>query len=1004
MIFNNSSVPFLAKTIKFPFWCFILLTFFISCGGKTIEKTAEPKVIKEYYIECDSTDLQNIYQNFKENTYVPIKITYKGETRVARMRIRGDTSREDQKKSLKIKFDSLQLKDIPKVLNLNAEYADKTYIRQYLSSKMMQKSGQICFDSEHAKVFINGQFFGLYLQVENMDKDFLKRNNLSKKGNLYKATKDGACLSIFDDFDVKWEKKTNKKSDHNDLTQLIQKLNNVPDNEFQEFIKNTFDYDQLINILALNMFLSNSSTYYHNYYLYHDLYNTGKWQMIPWDMDKTLSYYNWMPYTYHRTSSEWESDNPLVERSILCQPMFNDIKKRIAKLHQSHLNNSSLNPIIDSLIAELSTIIPLDTTDKIKSVKDWEKAANAEKSYFDNHFKLLQKQFNQQPLSFKVFRFKQAQTDNITFKWRKSKPQNNKNITYILTYGTDFLLTDSSKTTYIKNITDTSYTFKDKLPDGKYYWKITAYDGEFYTDGYNTKNTVKVKTGTEIPAIISKNTTLLKEKSPYTASKNITIKQGAILTIEEGVEIHLKQDVNIDCSGSIISNGTATAPVIFMPDNTAKNWGYIYFYEPAEKGVLKHTILKEGTLNCKKTPLNLDHSSILVNNKFMGNGWENRTVLMFTDYSKVHINNCTFISNGEGEGLVLFHGDVTTENSYFENVPDAIEYINMDKGIIRNNYVIKSPDDAIDLNACNNILIEKNILYNNKDKAISIGTEEYGPSIKNIQIKNNLIVRNKTAIGVKDSSVAHISNNTLFKNKNGINAYKKRKDYKKGGTAFIKNTIFEKNEKTNAYPDEFSVIKVNNSIVNNKVLAGQDNIKGDPKFIDAGGGNFHLREGSPCIKKGDDKNDIGAFNSNSTTISFSKVHTKSNKENNSGDWLELTNNYNIPVDLSLYKITIESSEKKDEFIFPIGTKLKNLDSLIIANKYSSFMKNNKENEVVWGGLPKISGNNITLKLYNSKGSLIDSCTLSSSIKNENVTFVSNQVNDKRKKTWKLIAD
>jgi len=169
-----------------------------------------PKVIKEYYIECDSTDLQNIYQNFKENTYVPIKITYKGETRVARMRIRGDTSREDQKKSLKIKFDSLQLKDIPKVLNLNAEYADKTYIRQYLSSKLMQRSGQICFDSEHAKVFINGQFFGLYLQVENMDKDFLKRNNLSKKGNLYKATKDGACLSIFDDFDVKWEKKTNK--------------------------------------------------------------------------------------------------------------------------------------------------------------------------------------------------------------------------------------------------------------------------------------------------------------------------------------------------------------------------------------------------------------------------------------------------------------------------------------------------------------------------------------------------------------------------------------------------------------------------------------------------------------------------------------------------------------------------------------------------------------------------------------------------------------------------
>ena len=65
--------------------------------------------------------------------------------------------------------------------------------------------------------------------------------------------------------------------------------------------------------------------------------------MLPWDMDKSLSYYNWMPYTYHRTSSEWESDNPLVERAILCKPMFNDVKKRIDELHMSRCNDTYLN-------------------------------------------------------------------------------------------------------------------------------------------------------------------------------------------------------------------------------------------------------------------------------------------------------------------------------------------------------------------------------------------------------------------------------------------------------------------------------------------------------------------------------------------------------------------------------------------------------------------------------------------------------------------------------------
>jgi len=999
-------------TLKNPFFLFkivicpiFILTFLISCGSNTVKKDPPPRVINEYYIICDTTDFVSIQNNYKENKYISIKITYNGETQTAKMRIRGDTSRKDPKKSLKIKFDSLGIENIPPIINLNAEYADKTYIRQYLSSKIMKESGQICFNSEHVKVYINGKFHGLFLQIENIGKAFLKRNNLSKKGNLYKATKDGACLSIFDDFDIKWEKKTNKKSDHNDLTKLIYDLNTVPDRNFHAFIKSTFDYNDLINILSLNMFLSNSSTYYHNYYLYHDLYNTGKWKMLPWDMDKTFSYYNWMPYTYHRTSSEWESDNPLVERAFLCKPMFKDIQKRVDELHQSRLNNQYIIPIIDSLTALLSDIIPLDKLDKIKTVKEWKGYANREKSYFNNHYKLLQKQFNKQPHSFNVYRFNQTQTGKVTFKWDKSLHPASKNITYILTYGTEFLLTDSSKTTYITNITDTFYTLKKLLPENTFYWKVTAFDGEHYTDGFNTKNKFTVKKGSPLPQIISTDLTLTKDRSPYVTSKTTTIKKGATLTIEKGVEIHLKQDAIIECYGNMVANGTAENPILFVPDNTATEWGYIYFYEPSEKAYLKHVTLKDGTINSKKTLLTLDHSSILIDKKFMGDGWNDRKVLIYSGSGNVHIKNSTFKSNGEGEGLVLFYGEAIVEDSHFENVPDAIEYIQMNKGIIRNNMVITSPDDAIDLNNCNNILIEKNVLVNNKDKAISIGTEQYGPSIKNIQIKNNLIIGNKTAIAIKDSSVAYMSNNTLFKNISGINAYKKREDYTVGGTGYISNTIFEKNEKTNAYPDKYSEITVNNSIAHNKVLAGKSNFKGDPKFIDASHYNFHLRKESLCLNKGDDKQDIGAFNSNGTTVSFSQVHIKSSKEKNTGDWIELINNYNISVDLSLYKIVLISGEKQKEFVFPIGTTLGQLESLIITNKYHSFIKGKSITNNILGDLPKLGVNKTTIVLINSGGDILDSYTYSATdIKKENITFVSNNINDKTKKTWTLIVE
>lgn len=962
-----------------------------SCGNENTEKGFAgdfiPEQLEEYHIDCERNDFNTIYENYRENNYIPITIKFKGESRKAKMRVRGDTSRKDAKKSLKVKLDSSFSFFNETVFNLNAEYSDKTMVRQYLSSKLMQKSGQICFNSELVKIYMNGQYLGLYLKVENIDKAFLKRNSLSPKGNLYKATKDGACLSIFDDFDAKWEKKTNKKGDYHDLTKLIDQLNNVPDHEFYSFIKKNFEYEELINILSLNMFLSNGSTYYHNYYLYHDLYYTGKWQLLPWDMDKSLSYYNWKPYLYHRTSSEWESDNPLVERAILCKPMFEDIQKRLAELHQTTLNDQQFSPIIDKMMLLLEDVIELDTMDNIKNKKEWVSSISREKEYFNKHYDLLQEQMNEHPLSFNVHRFKQTQTGAVTFRWDKAKHKQEKPITYVLSYGSDFLLLDSSRTNYVLNIKDTFFTLSENLPDGTYYWKITAFDGEHYTDGFNTKNIFEVKRGTPVNKVLSRNQTFIKEESPYVVSEDVTINENVTLRINPGVEIHLKENVNINCNGSIISTGTSKEPVIFMPDNASKEWGYIYFYEPAQMAYLKNTILMEGTINSKKTNLTLDSSSILVDKKFMGDGWEKRKVLIYSGDGVVHVKNSTFKSNGEGEGMVLFYGEAITENSSFNNVPDAIEYIGVNKGIIRNNFVTNSPDDAIDLNACNNVLIERNILIGNKDKAISIGTEQYGPSVKNIQINNNLIIGNKTGIAVKDSSVAYINNNTLFKNISGINAYKKREDYKKGGVAYIKNTIFDKNEKTNAYADKLSSVEVNNSIVHNKVLGGRENIKGNPQFIDAKNNNFHLRKESPCLDKGESGETLGAFNSESTALSISEIGMKTNKENKSCYWIKIENNYNISMNLSLHKVVITRGEKVKEFTFPLGINLEGLQHLILTNKYPVFKKFYTGKDLVLDGLSKLGTRDVNIQLIDMNGYEIDSYQFSVSGENKKRDFL-----------------
>ncbi|MCB0400785.1 MAG: CotH kinase family protein [Flavobacteriales bacterium] len=980
----------------------ILTTFFVGCDASEENSIDHDVLVKTYYLECDADDFKQLYENFEDNTYIPVKISYLGDTAQAKMRIRGDTSREDPKKSLKIKFDSTGIAALPKKINLNAEYSDKTYIRQYLAALLMTKSGQICFQAEYAKVYLNGQFLGLYLQVENMDKGFLKRNGLDTKSNLYKATRDGACLSIFDDFDKKWEKKTNKNSDHNDLTELIQQINHTPDQEFESFVKKTFEYDQLVNVLAMNMMLSNNSTYYHNYYLYHDLYKTGKWQLLPWDMDKTLSYYSWMPYTYHRTSSEWESDNPLVERALLCEPIFNDIQNRITELHQSFLNDKTIQPLIDKLNLSLKEIVPLDTTDQIASEKEWESMLDLEKNYFDNQYELLQKQFKEQIHSFYVYRLDQIQTGPVTFRWQKAFHPSNKKITYVLSYGTDFLLTDSSKTTYVTAIADTFFSMEELLPEGIYYWKVSAFDGAYYTDGFNTKNRFEVKRGTPLPATISGVTVLRKEKSPYLVSQTTTVLKNASLTIEQGVEIHFAKEAAIACYGSFVAHGTAKEPVLLMPQNTAKEWGHLYFHKPSEKAYLKHVVFKEGVINCQGKSLILDSCSMFIDQKDMGMA-EKRKVLIYADGTAVSILNSTFKSNGYGEGMVLFRSDATTENCYFDNTPDAIEYIGMNRGIIRNNYVSNAPDDAIDLNQCNNVLIEGNILFNNRDKAISIGTEQYGASLRNIQIKNNLIVGNHIAIAIKDSSVATMSNNTIFKNTKGVLAYKKREDYPVGGFGLVKNTIFEKNQETDVNPDQFSKLTVIHSIAGSRVLPGEKNMQGDPMFIDAAHHNFHLKQESVCIGQGDDGSDLGAFPSYSTTVGLARVHIKSAKEQNTGDYIELINHYNIPVNLSLYQLIITQNNETKTFVFPIGTTLERSGRLYVAENYFDFMALNKQATSI-GGLPKLNSSATIIRLLNAQGDVLDEFSYSEiSEKAEDLTFVSNGINDKRKKEWVLKA-
>ncbi len=781
-----------------PLFRFIfILLIFSACDTDNSIYYSQP-VLEEYHILCNPDSLNYIYTNYKDNTYIPIQIVSNGDTSKARMRIRGDSSRKDAKKSLKVRF-LKRFGKLEKVLNFNAEFSDKSYIRQYLSSQIMRASGQNCFQTSFAKLFINGEYFGLYLKVENMDADFLKNTLMDENGNLYKATKDGACMSIFDNLENDWEKKTNIDEGMEDLKQLIANVNSVADSKYLSFIQKNFNYVSFVNMLALNIYLANGSTYYHNYYLYHA---EEKWELLPWDMDKTLSYYDWMPYQYHRTSSEWESDNPLIERAFLNPQMFADVKNRIDELSRTSVSPNAILPIIDELEFLLESSVAKDSTDQINSISQWKEFLEKERKFFKSRNRKLKAQFATWPSSFAVKTIERKVCDEILFEWTTSKSPKGKKISYTLFVSSDFLFKDSLKLV-TKYTNDTTLLFAEKLPSGKYYWKVTATDGEFFIDGFNSKNVFEIVKCNSIPTTISNTLTLTKQFSPYLVSENINVTKTGKLIIEQGSSVYFKRYSGIMVRGIISILGSAENPVIFRSNiKKLESFTQIYLYGNSHN--IKHLKMIKGKIYAEYCEmLYIEDVEIQCGIATWYPDYKDYSPSIFMKFTNSKIKNThLYVSKDVPldlsvvEGIVAIGGTHKISTCTFRKIPDAVELTISKNSIISYCQILNSPDDGIDINACENILIINNKITNSRDKGISVGGDQsfdvenkIGPS-KNIILKNNIFSKNYIGVSVKDSSSVEIDSCFFYDNSISVEAVEKFENVG-GGFINIKNCIIK---------------------------------------------------------------------------------------------------------------------------------------------------------------------------------------------------------------------
>jgi len=251
-------------------------------------------------------------------------------------RLRGNTSRSADKKSFKISFNSYvsgkKYRGLEK-MNLNGEHNDPSIMRSKLCWDTYQQADIPVSRSNHVAFYINGEYHGLYINIEHIDEEFIQKRFSDDGGNLYKCLWPadlhyrGADPQLYaepEDWGRQaYELKTNlDEYDYSGIAHFIDVLNNYEGDEFVCELERIFDVDNYLKVIAMDVLVSNWDgpiVNKNNFYLYHNP-KTERITYIPYDLDNTLGIdwfgINWVETDIYKWSELSNDYRPIYENIL----------------------------------------------------------------------------------------------------------------------------------------------------------------------------------------------------------------------------------------------------------------------------------------------------------------------------------------------------------------------------------------------------------------------------------------------------------------------------------------------------------------------------------------------------------------------------------------------------------------------------------------------------------------------------------------------------------------
>ena len=203
------------------------------------------------------------------------------------IRLKGQASRYDRKYPMKVKFDAFvkgqKFLGLRRV-TLNNMVQDPSFIHEVTAYKLYRSAGVPAPRASYAKVTVEGQYMGLYLNIESIDKEFGNRW-FPSTAHIYSGPYN--CDVVPGNTCYEAGIGDTNRSDLN----TAGAASTLHGEQWWNAINQVANMDNVIRLMATDVFLSNWDGYTdaveNNHFVHFD--DTGKLSIVPWGLDQTFT-------------------------------------------------------------------------------------------------------------------------------------------------------------------------------------------------------------------------------------------------------------------------------------------------------------------------------------------------------------------------------------------------------------------------------------------------------------------------------------------------------------------------------------------------------------------------------------------------------------------------------------------------------------------------------------------------------------------------------------------